>query len=81
MLRFYQDMFLELGKHSKNAIFMRRYGFQNYLIIFIRKDMTLGTNIGCLNMHGAHMTADKSTNNKVVFFFVSDLKIAYYNNY
>ena len=37
--------------------------------------------IGCLNIHGAHVTANNSTNNNVVFFFVSDLKIVYSNNY
>ena len=33
--------------------------------------------IGCLNIHGIHVTAHNSTTNNVVFFFVSDLKIAY----
>ena len=32
------------------------------------------SNIGCLNMHETHLTANNSTNNNVVFFFVSDLK-------
>ena len=36
---------------------------------------------GCLNIYGTHVTANNSTNNNVVFFFVSDLKIVYYNNY
>ena len=36
--------------------------------------------IGCLNIHGTHVTAYSSTN-YVVLFFVSDLKIVYYNNY
>ena len=31
--------------------------------------------IGCLDIHGTHVTENNSTNNKVVFFFVSDLKI------
>ena len=35
----------------------------------------------CLNIHGTYVTANNSTNNNVVFFFVSDLKIVYYNNY
>ena len=37
----------------------------------------------CLNIHGTHVTANiNSTNNSVVFFFfLSDLKIVYYNNY
>ena len=34
--------------------------------------------IGCLNIHGTHMTANNSTDNNVVFFFVSDLEIVYY---
>ena len=38
-------------------------------------------NIGCLSIHGTHVTANNSTNNNVVFFFVSDLKTVYYNNY
>ena len=32
------------------------------------------------NIHGTHLTAKNSTNNNVVFFFVSDLKIVSYNN-
>ena len=36
-------------------------------------------NIGCPNIHGAHVTVNNFTNN--VFFFVSDLKIVYSNNY
>ena len=40
-------------------------------------------NIGCLNIHGARVTANNSTttNNNNEFFFISDLKIVYYNNY
>ena len=38
-------------------------------------------NKGCLKIHGTHVTANNSTNNNVVFFFVLDLKIVYYNNY
>ena len=34
-----------------------------------------------LNIHGTHVTAKDSTNNNVVFFFISDFKIIYYNNY
>ena len=37
-------------------------------------------NIGCLNIHGTHVTANNSTTNNVVIFFASDLKIVYYNN-
>ena len=39
----------------------------------------LWINIGCLNIHGTHVTANNSTDNNVVFF--SDLKIVYCNNY
>ena len=38
-------------------------------------------NIGCLNTRGTYVTANNSTNDNVLFFFVSDLKIVYYNNY
>ena len=37
-------------------------------------------NIGCLTVHETWVTAKNSTNNNVVFFFVSDLKIVYYKN-
>ena len=37
--------------------------------------------IGFINIHGTHVTSNNSTNNNVVFFLVSDLKILYYNNY
>ena len=36
--------------------------------------------IRCLNIHRTHVTANNSANN-VVFFFISDLKIVYNNNY
>ena len=35
--------------------------------------------IGRVNIHSTHVTANNSTNNNV-FFFVSDLKIVFYNN-
>ena len=35
----------------------------------------------CLNIHGTHVTANNSTTNNVVFFFVLDLITVYYNNY
>ena len=38
-------------------------------------------NIECLNIHVTHISANKFTNKNVMFFFVSDLKIVYYNNY
>ena len=36
--------------------------------------------IGCFNIHETHVTASDSTYNNIVLFFVSDLKIEYYNN-
>ena len=39
------------------------------------------SSIGSLNIHGTYVIVNYSTNNNVVFFFVSDLKIVYYNNY
>ena len=36
------------------------------------------SSIGCLDIHGTHVTANNSTNNNVVFIFVPDLKIEYY---
>ena len=38
-------------------------------------------NIVCLNIHGTHVTTNYSTNNNVVYVFVSDLEIVSYNNY
>ena len=38
--------------------------------------------IGCFKIHGTLVTADNTTsNNNLVFFFVSDLKIVYNNSY
>ena len=51
-------------------------------LAFFRKMFYFITNeyIGRLNIHGSLMTAHNSTNNNVRLFFVSDLKIVYYNN-
>ena len=39
-------------------------------------------NIGCLNIHETHVTANNSTTTNVLLvFFISDLKIVYNNNY
>ena len=40
-----------------------------------------GLNSIGLNIHRTHMTTNISTNNDVMFFFVSGLKIVHYNNY
>ena len=34
-----------------------------------------------LNIHGTHVTANNSTNNNVMFCFISDWKIVCYNNF
>ena len=36
--------------------------------------------VGCLNIHGIHVSANCSTNNNAVFFYVSDQKLVYNNN-
>ena len=41
---------------------------------------SLSINITCLNTHGIHVTANNSTTNNVMLFFVLDFKIASYNN-
>ena len=46
----------------------------SWYLIDISSD-SLRDSIGCLNIHNS------TTNNNVMFFFVSDLKIVYYNNY
>ena len=33
-----------------------------------------------ISVHGTHVIAYNATNKNAVFFFVSDLKIVYYNN-
>ena len=42
---------------------------------------TEDSNLGCLNIHWTNKTDNNSTNNNFGFFFVSDLKIVYNNNY
>ena len=37
--------------------------------------------IGCVNIQETRVTANKSTTNNVQFFFASDFKIVYNNNY
>ena len=37
--------------------------------------------IGCLNIHGTHVTANNSINDNVAFFFASYFKIVYYHIY
>ena len=72
---------------------IRIMGRVHYLFIAIRLKSTLiqndstcqgiicRRNIRCLIVHGIYVTAINSTTNNVVFFFVSYLKIVYYNNY
>ena len=43
--------------------------------------LSMHSYIGCLSIHETYVTANNSTNDNAEFFFVSDLKIVYYNNY
>ena len=36
--------------------------------------------IGYLNIHATYVIANNFTKNNIVFFFVSDFKIVYYDN-
>ena len=38
-------------------------------------------NIGCLDIHGTHVTANNSINNNIVFFSYFRFEKVYYNNY
>ena len=51
------------------------------IIKYVYTSIWGGGYIGCLNIHESHVTANNTTNNNVVLFFVSYLKIVYYNNY
>ena len=44
-------------------------------------DMIASVYTKCLNTHRTHETVYNSSNDNVEFFFVSDSKIIYYNNY
>ena len=46
----------------------------------ISPDTIVFSNIGCLSIHGALVTANNLTTNNNVFFFVSDSKIVYYHH-
>ena len=35
----------------------------------------------CLNIHGTHVTINMFTDNNIAFFFVSNLKMVYYNHH
>ena len=73
--KFYSVVSRDVKVHS-SAGFL--YFFLLTIIIIIIKNSICS--IGCLNIHGNHVTANESTSNNAVFFFVSDLKIIYYNN-
>ena len=47
----------------------------------LNKETNQPTNPPRINIHGTDVTANKSTNNNVVFVVVADLKIEYNNNY
>ena len=54
---------------------------ENKVVSIYMWPMWLSQNRCSLNIHRTHVTANNSTNNNFAFFFVSDLKIEYYNNY
>ena len=51
-----------------------------YIYIYRHTHIYIYIYIGCLNIHGTHVTANKSTNDNE-FFVVSNFKIVYYNSY
>ena len=59
-------------KHLHNKIRHDHFLFS----FFVRLELY----IGCFNIHGTPETANNSSN-IVVFFFVTDVKIIYINNY
>ena len=46
----------------------------------LRRNHSKNVSIECLNIEGTHVAANNSTKNNVLFIFVSDWKIVYYNN-
>ena len=63
------------GKASKEK-FQRCFNKRN---MYAECNFEENQYIGCLNIHGIHVNANKSSTNNVVFFFVSNLKIVYHN--
>ena len=55
------------------SVFSQLFNIYIYIYIYIY--------IGCLNIHDPLVTANNSTTNNAVSFFVSDLETVYYNNY
>ena len=71
---------------SWRVIFINGFGsfysdYQQALLFCWRHQQKIFYHLGCLNKHETHVTANNSTNNSIVFFLVSDLKIVYFNNY
>ena len=62
------------------VLYINNYDMKEYCVLDCIRCLKIHGYIGCLNIHGTHVTANTSTNNNVSFF-VSDLKIVYYNNY
>ena len=58
-----------------NLIISFHFYFLIYIYIYIYRERDY------LNIQRTYVTAYNSTNNNVVFFFVSDLKIVYNNNW
>ena len=75
---------LKLRHLSENLKGSSIYHIDKIYLYYLMKHTHTHTHIyiyiGCLNIHGTHVTAYNSTNNYVLFF-VSDLKKVYYNNY
>ena len=70
------DIFSLLDGSFLRTIFLN---FQHKFISWLFAEFV--DSIGCHNKHWTHVTADKSTTNNLMFFFVSDLNIEYFNNY
>ena len=75
----------ELDNNTWNYLTMRRkWGLIRFKIVtnklFIY-NIYIHILCECLNILGTYVTTNNSINNKPEFFFYSDLKIVYYNNY
>ena len=46
--------------------------------LFIEETPGIEACIGCLNINVTHVTANNSSTNDNIFFFLSDMKIVYY---
>ena len=75
--------FLKYFQVSRDVFSSFIYIFTMIKIYCINR-ISSGFSITCierLNIHVTHVTVNNSINNNNIVFFVSDLKIVYYNNY